>query len=158
MKKAFLVIFLLAAAFIGCEKIKLYKEGNIEKKPLNFKPREVKCVECTMEIETKLHTAQAVLPSGKTFFFDDPGCLALWLKKQKSKEKLVLWVYSDDTKKYIRAQKACYKLGDITPMNYGFGVYEKWQKGCVDFDNFLLMMYRGENLTNPKIRKRYLGR
>jgi hypothetical protein len=109
-----------------------------------------------MQLQSKLHSAQAVLPDGKTYFFDDPGCLALWLKG-KDYSKMKLWVYTDDTHRYIDAKKAWYKLGDKTPMNYGFGAYEKKVDGAVDFKEFLKMMYRGENLTNPAIRKKVLG-
>ncbi|WP_187648118.1 hypothetical protein [Nitrosophilus labii] len=156
MKKLIYILIVLAIIFTGCEKIGVYKEGNTEKKALEFKPKEVQCVECTMQLETKEHSAQAVLPNGRTYFFDDIGCMAFWLKKQKNKEDIKLWVYTDDTKRYIDARKACYRLGDITPMNYGFGAYEKKVKNCVDFSTFLQMMYRGENMTNPAIRKKYL--
>ena len=151
------ILFLaLALLFLGCEKIEVYKSGNTSGKPLDFKPGEVQCVKCTMQLEGKPHSAQAVLPDGKTYFFDDPGCLALWLK-DKDYSNMKLWVYTDDTKRYIDARKAWYKLGDKTPMNYGFGAYEKKVEGAVDFDTFLKMMYRGENLTNPAIRKKVLG-
>ena len=157
MKRVLALFFIATLFFSGCEKIGVYKEGNIEKKPLEFKKGEVQCVECTMQIESKEHSAQAVLPNGRTYFFDDPGCMALWFKKQENKKDIKLWVYTDDTKRYIDARKAWYKLGIQTPMNYGFGVYEKKVEGAVDFDTFLVMMYRGENLTNPKIRKKVLG-
>ncbi|WP_281951272.1 hypothetical protein [Nitrosophilus kaiyonis] len=155
--KKLIYILILSLFFVGCEKIGVYKEGNKEGKPLEFKKGEVQCVECTMALETKEHSAQAVLPNGRTYFFDDPGCMALWFKKQKDKDKIKLWIYTDDTKRYIDARKAWYKLGDQTPMNYGFGAYEKKVKGAVDFDTFLIMMYRGENLTNPAIRKKVMG-
>ncbi|MRJ02061.1 MAG: hypothetical protein GXO19_04230 [Epsilonproteobacteria bacterium] len=146
---------LLLLSLVGCEKIEVYKSGNKSGEPLDFKPREVQCVKCTMELEGKVHSAQAVLPDGKTFFFDDPGCLALWLKG-KEREKIRLWVYTNDTKHYIDAEKAWYRLGEKTPMNYGFGAYEKRVRGSVNFDTFLTMMYRGENMTNPAIRRRIL--
>ena len=155
MGRYFLLLALLL--FLGCEKIGVYKEGNRSGQPLDFKPKEVQCVKCTMQLETKEHSAQAVLKDGKTYFFDDPGCLALWLKG-KDKDEIKLWVYTKDTKHYIPAQKAWYKLGERTPMNYGFGVYEKKTEGAVGFEEFLKMMYRGENMTNPAIKKRVLER
>lgn len=157
MKRVFYLFFISAFIFLGCEKIELFKEGNIKKEPLDFKPREVKCVECAMEVESKKDSAQAVLPNGRTYFFDDIGCLALWLKKQKDKDKIKLWVYTYDTKRYIDAKKAWYRLGEKTPMNYGFGAYEKMVNGAISFDKFLIKMYRGENFKNPAIRKKFLG-
>ncbi len=141
--------------FVGCEKIGVYKMSK-DGKPVEFKPGEVQCVECTMQLESKLHSAQAIMPDKKVYFFDDPGCMAKWYLKQKQKEKIALWVYTNDTHRYIDARKAWYKLGDKTPMNYGFGAYEKRLQGGVDFKEFLAMMARGENMSNPAIRKKYL--
>ncbi len=151
--RAFVLAVILL--FFGCEKIEVYKKSQ-DGNPVEFKPKEVQCVKCTMQLESKLHSAQAIMPDGRVYFFDDPGCMALWIKDQNNKAKIKLWVYTDDTKRYIDARKACYKLGDKTPMNYGFGAYEKRTKGCVDFDEFVAMMARGENMTNPAIRKRVL--
>ena len=147
-----LIAFMLF--FVGCEKIEVYKTSK-DGKPVEFKKNEVQCVECTMQLETKLHTAQAVMPSGRVYFFDDPGCLAKWYMKHKD-PKIKLWVYTNDSKRYVDARRAWYKLGDKTPMNYGFGAYEKRVEGSVDFDEFVAMMARGENMTNPAIRKKYL--
>ena len=147
-------LFLVTLLFVGCERIEVYKKSE-NGKPVEFKKGAVQCVECTMPLTTKLHTAQAVMPNGRVYFFDDPGCMAEWYLKQKEKN-FKLWVYTDDTHRYIEAQKAWYKLGDKTPMNYGFGAYEKRPNGGVDFETFIAMMARGENLTNPALRKKYL--
>ena len=152
--KRLLLVFLLI--FSGCESMSVTKRGNDKKVPLAFEKGKVECPMCKMPLETKLHSAQAVLPNGVTYFFDDPGCMALWLKDRDSKN-IVLWIYTDDTKRYIDAKKAFYKLGDHTPMHYGFGAYEKGGEGKVGFSEFLLMMKRGENMTNPAVRKRVLG-
>ena len=152
------VLFLtLALFFLGCEKIEVYKKSS-DGRPVEFKPNEVQCVKCTMQLEGKPHSAQAVMPNGRVYFFDDPGCMALWIKDRKNADKIRLWVYTDDTRRFIDARKACYRLGDKTPMNYGFGAYEKKVPGCVGFDEFVAMMARGENMTNPAIKKRVLER
>ncbi len=154
MRKIFVLIFFLLF-FVGCERIEVYKKSE-NQKPVEFKKGEVQCVECTMPLETKEHTAQAIMKNGRVYFFDDPGCMAKWYLKQKSKD-FRLWVYTDDTHRYIDATKAWYRLGDQTPMNYGFGAYEKKPKGAVDFDTFIAMMARGENMTNPAIRKKFMS-
>jgi nitrous oxide reductase accessory protein NosL len=154
MRKIFFVVAVILL-FAGCERIEVYKSGNKSGEPLEFKKGEVQCVKCTMALEGKEHSAQAVLPDGKTYFFDDPGCLALWIVDKKL-DGVRLWVYTDDTHRYIDARKAHYRLGVHTPMNYGFGVYEKPVEGSVGFEEFVRMMQRGENMTNPAIRQRYM--
>ncbi|MRI59061.1 MAG: hypothetical protein C6H99_06110 [Epsilonproteobacteria bacterium] len=151
------VVLLLALLIGGCEKIEVYKKS-ADGRPVEFGPREVQCVKCTMQLESKEHSAQAIMPNGRVYFFDDPGCMALWIKDQKDAKRIKLWVYTDDTHRYIEAKKACYRLGVQTPMNYGFGAYEKRRDGCVGFDRFVAMMARGENMTNPAIKKRILER
>ena len=153
MKKVLLLAMLLL--FLGCEKIDVYKTSR-DAKPIPFKPGAVQCVECTMPLTTKLHTAQAIMPNKRVYFFDDPGCLAKWYIKQKNKNSIKLWIYTDDTHRYIDAKKAWYKLGDKTPMGYGFGAYEKKPKDAVDFNTFVVMVQRGETLQNPAVRKRVL--
>lgn len=150
---SFFAIFLL----FGCQKIEVVQEGNVKKEPLQFKPGMVQCSECTMKIERYEYSGEVVAPDGKTYFFDDPGCLVLWLEKQDFKDEAVLWVYAMDTKRWIDAKKARYSLSDPTPMRYGFGAYEHDKEGFIGYDEMRLRMLRGENLANPKIRKRLLG-
>lgn len=46
-------------------------------------------------------------------------------------------------------------------MGYGFAAYkikpEEKKSEMISFDEMLLKMYRGENMTNPLIRKKLLG-
>ncbi|WP_200762502.1 hypothetical protein [Nitrosophilus alvini] len=156
MKRVLYFFILIAFLISGCEKIGVYKEGNKEGKALDFRPGEVQCVQCTMQVGSKEHSAQAVFPNGRTYFFDDIGCMVLWLEKQKNPLDIKLWVYTDDTHRYIDARKAWYKLGDKTPMNYGFGAYEHKKEGMIDFEEMKLKMLRGENMANPKIRKKFI--
>ncbi len=44
-----------------------------------------------------------------------------------------------------------------TPMHYGFGAYENLKEGMIDFNEMRLRMLRGENMSDPKIRKKLLG-
>ena len=112
-----------------------------------------------MFLVEKAHTAQAITPDKKTHFFDDPGCLVLWIEKnyKESDKDIVKWVYTLDSKNWIDARKAFYSINDKTPMNYGFGAYEKLVENSIDYDEMKLKMLRGENMTNPKIRKKILG-
>ncbi len=55
---------------------------NIDKKPLTFKKNSVICPQCNMPLESKNHTAQAITNDNKTHFFDDIGCMILWMKAE----------------------------------------------------------------------------
>ena len=42
-------------------------------------------------------------------------------------------------------------------MGYGFGAYKEKQEKFISFEEVVLKMIRGENLTNPYIRKELVG-
>ncbi|MBK6778441.1 MAG: nitrous oxide reductase accessory protein NosL [Gemmatimonadetes bacterium] len=51
------------------------------------------CAHCHMTIMQERFTAQAILPTGKSFVFDDVGCLASWLAASPDVPASV-WVWS----------------------------------------------------------------
>jgi hypothetical protein len=135
-----------------------YKVENTKAVPLNYKDNTIQCPQCNMFIVGKKDTAQIITTDHKTHFFDDVGCAILWLEEKKiDLENVKFWVYTRDTKEYIQAQDAFYSLVDETPMRYGFGAYKNIQDSLVPFGEMRLKMLRGENLSDPKIRKKLLG-
>ncbi|AOO64141.1 hypothetical protein [Sulfurospirillum halorespirans] len=131
---------------------------NKEKMPLEFKDNTVTCALCNMYLVGKKHTAQIITNDLKTHFFDDIGCAILWLKEQKiDPETITLWVFSTEINRYIDALKASYTFTEETPMLYGFAAYENPKEGMIDFTEMRLRMLRGENMSDPKIRKKLLG-
>ncbi len=131
--------------------------GNAAKKPLPIKYNKTNDTECAMLIKSDRNAAEVVAPDGRTWFFDDPGCMVKWLKDKPFKDKATLWVHTLDTKRWIDARKAWYGVKDHTEMHYGFGAREKPASDRIGFKEMYLRMLRGENLTNPKIRKKLLG-
>lgn len=163
MKKLVLLLFpLLALALLFFVYQKMHELPtevlNHKKEPLEVKDNTVQCPVCFMYIVGKDYTAQAVSEDKKTHFFDDVGCLVLWVEEYAKDKDVVQWVYTLDTKRWIDATKAYYSVDDMkTPMEYGFGAYEKRQEGFIGFEEMRLRMLRGETLLNPKIRKKILG-
>jgi len=43
------------------------------------------------------------------------------------------------------------------PMHYGFGAYENNKEKRIGFEQMILRMIRGENITNPLIRKKIVS-
>ncbi len=155
-----LVFFMLFSfLFVGCEKREVANFVSKNGKPVAFKLGTTIDPECGMEVKRMKNASEVILKSGKTIIFDDPGCMVKWLHKNNLNPKNVkMWTFSDDTHKWINAKKARYDMTDHTPMHYGFGAYEKNStKKLISFKDMRLRMLRGENLTNPKIRKKLLG-
>jgi len=163
--KNILITVLLLGTFVGAflffgksgDTAVVYKE-NHTLKPLMIEPNKMLDPQCKMYIETQKHSAQVVMQNHKSYFFDDVGCMVLWLKELGTKMMHYEYVFSEDTSEWIEAQKACFKIGIHTPMHYGFGAYEHHDKECISYDEFKLKMYRGETMENPLIRKKYLGK
>jgi len=133
-------------------------KGNTKMEALPLKVNFTNDPYCKMLITTQRNTSQVVSPDGKTWFFDDPGCMVLWLEDKAFKESANIWIYSIDTRQWIDARKAWYGRADKTAMHYGFGAREHKSEGSIDFETMVLYVQRGEHLGNPKIRKMLLGK
>jgi len=157
----FVILGITAVIFVSMAKndqpITIVK-GNTEMKPLPLKVNFTNDPYCKMLIIEQRNSSQVVSPDGKTWFFDDPACMVLWLQDKAFKETAKLWIYSIDTKKWIDAKKAWYGRTDQTAMHYGFGARENKTEDAIDFASMSLHVLRGEHLGNPKIRKMLLGR
>ncbi|MCF6173344.1 MAG: hypothetical protein L3J44_06125 [Campylobacteraceae bacterium] len=131
---------------------------NMQKVPLKIIPNKMQDPQCHMYLSGDTFAVEVITSDFKTHFFDDPGCSILWMKSQNiNPSKVTIWAYSMDSKKWINAKKAYYSISDFqTPMHYGFGAHKNKKKGYIDFKEMRLRMLRGENMTNPKIRKKIL--
>lgn len=151
------VIGVILSSQSDLEKYTTVVSGNTGRRPLPIEFGHYQDTKCNMLVERIKDSAQAVSTDGKTWFFDDVGCLALWLEDQKKMEEMKLWVYSRDSKEWIEGRLAWYSRDDNTPMHYGFAAYLEQQEGFIDFPEMSLKMLRGENLTNPYVRKELRG-
>ncbi len=123
------------------------------------KTQELKiCPQCNMELpSSNIHTS-TISRDGDMYYFDDPGCMILWAKKNNIQCKDVeAKIFSNDTKKYIDVMNAFYTVNEKTPMLYGFSAYEKEIENSITFKEVKMKMLRGEHMANPKIRKQILG-
>ncbi len=86
------------------------------------------CDRCKMVISERNHAVQVINEiDGKSYKFDDIGCLVLWFKDESIawKNKAKIWITDVKTSKWIDARTAFYETMIITPMAYGFAANEK---------------------------------
>jgi len=134
----------------------VYK-NNTAHKIIEIKPKEYQCSECNMNIDDLNYMIELIAQNGNTYFFDDIGCVVLWLQKNTPKiNKLV--VKTLDTHEWIDAHKAWYTRTAPSPMGYGFAPYAKKEKGFVSYDEMKLLMLQGKNLHDPFVKKKLLGK
>lgn len=82
------------------------------------------CSHCRMSIVQRELAAQAV-QSGRTEFFDDPGCLAQWVRQARPGTEAALFVADFETGRWLDARKALYMQSPLlpTPMLSGLAAY-----------------------------------
>ena len=139
------------------EKMIVVKEGNSAKLPLEIQLNHYQDSDCGMVITDLTYASQAIAPDGKTWFFHDLGGMVHWLSTKKFKDNAVMWVYTKDTHTWISYDKAWYSRDDDTPMGYGFGAYENYHEGLIDYESMRQYMLRGETMNNPYIKAKLHG-
>ncbi len=132
-------------------------KGNYKQLPLKIKLNKTNDTECAMLITTQNNAAEVALKDGRTWFFDDPGCMVKWLKDKPFKKSAKLWIYTIDSHQWVNAKKAKYITTYHSAMHYGFAAV-KDGNNTIDFKEMVLRMYRNETMANPKFRKKLLGR
>jgi len=133
----------------------VYKD-NTEYKIVTIKAKEYQCSECNMDIEDMKYEAQITTKNGNTYFFDDIGCIVLWLKTHNPTIVKMI-TKTIDSNKWIDVKKAWYSRIAKSPMGYGFGAYESKRDGFVNYEEMKRLMLQGKNLHDPFIRKKLLG-
>lgn len=85
------------------------------------------CASCRMPVSDLRFAAQITSPGELTLFFDDPGCLAEFVKGGQVKNgAAVAWVADHRTRAWVRADRAVYTRvkGLSTPMNHDLVTHE----------------------------------
>ncbi len=137
--------------------ITVYKD-NHSQKPLKLNLHHLQDPQCAMVVEKNDFAAQLAAKSGKTWVFDDVGCMVLWQADKVFVEAPKLWVYTMDSNKWIDATKAYYSTSEYTPMKHGFGAHEYPADALIDYEEMHQRVLHGEDMTNPLIRKKLLGK
>jgi hypothetical protein len=150
------VIIVLLLSFGTDEGAKFVYKGNTAHKVIDIKPKEYQCSECNMDVEDLDYMAEIITEEGNTFFFDDIGCVVLWLKNHTPKITRIV-TKTHDTHRWIDAQKAWYSRTDTTPMGYGFAAYENKKEGMIPYDEMKMLMLQGKNLHDPFVKKQLLS-
>ena len=155
----FLIIFSLIALIVvvmlslSTQKRMIVTIMNKDKKPITMVSNKYQDAFCGMVIDDLSYSAQVIRDDGKSWFFHDHGDYIEWLKDKPFKDKVTIWVFAKDTKRWIKAKDAYFTMTEETPMGYGFGAYEHKKKGMIDFQTMKLRVLRGETMLNPKYKQ-----
>jgi len=149
------VIIILLLSFGSDEGSKYVYTHNMEHKIIKIKPKEYQCSECNMDIKDLDYIAELITQDGDTYFFDDIGCVVLWLKNHSPKIAKLM-TKTLDTHVWVPAQNAWYSRTAHSPMGYGFAPYSEKKEGFVTYEKMKLLMLQGKNLHDPFVKKQLL--
>jgi nitrous oxide reductase accessory protein NosL len=76
------------------------------------------CASCKMLVGDKRYAAHVIDESGEHRFFDDIGCMVLWMDGHRAPSQA--WVRDPATGSWLDARTARYVQGARTPMDFGF--------------------------------------
>jgi len=156
----FSILIIIVLIFVGMGKsqqmIVVY-EGNANRDPVKMTAGKFQGSECGMLINDLRFASQVVAPDGKTWFFDDNGCMAAWLSDKPFKDEVIIWVKDLPTDEWIDGKLAWYSRTDATPMSYGFGAYRTYQDGYIVFADMQQAMLKGETMANLEFSKQLMG-
>lgn len=85
------------------------------------------CVRCKMVVSERQYAAQTTDPTtGKTYYFDDIGCVVLWFEEDKIDwaDKAIIWVTDVNSGEWINAREAAWSTISVTPMAFGYAAHK----------------------------------
>ena len=152
-----IVVIITIFSLLGkSQQMTVVYEGNTSKQPVKMTVGKFQGSECGMVINDLNFASQIVAPDGKTWFFDDHGCMAAWLSARPFKDEAIVWVKDLPSGEWIDGRHAWYSRTDQTPMSYGFGAYKTYQDSFIDFTIMQQAMLNGETMANLSFRKQLL--
>jgi hypothetical protein len=132
-----LLIILTFFSFLGCE-----KKVDLGAHDVHW-DRDM-CIRCKMVVSERQYAAQTTNPiTGRTYYFDDIGCLVLWFEEDEIEwaDKAVVRVIDVKTGEWINAREAKWSTVSITPMAFGFSAYkagtEPKNEEIIDYDEMV---------------------
>jgi copper chaperone NosL len=75
------------------------------------------CANCGMIVGDRRTAAEVLTKEGDRLFFDDPGCMVVWLSSHQDRHA---WVKDAERGDWLDARAAHWKSGAKTPMDYGW--------------------------------------
>jgi len=150
------VIVTLLLSFGSSKGSRYVYKGNVEHKVIPIKPKEYQCSECGMDVEELKYAVELISENGNTYFFDDIGCLVLWLETHSPDTHSML-TQTMDTHRWVPVEKAWYSRIAPTPMGYGFAALENKKEGLLPYEEMKLLMLQGKHLHDPFVKKKLLG-
>lgn len=93
------------------------------------------CERCKMIISDRNHALEVVYPKERRrYYFDDVGCLALWVRDNQISwlSEALIYVTDSSNGRWIEARSAAWVEGYITPMAFGYAAFAPEKKEMLE--------------------------
>ncbi len=114
-------------ALVGIGAIMLMSAcSNEAAEPVEIDPKTDTCANCNMSVADNQHATEIILTDGKTFVFDDIGCMFKWTDDNEDKDIEKTFVRDYHSKEWIEVEDSHFVYGeDIkTPMSFNVISFE----------------------------------
>lgn len=134
MRRQFLGVLGCAAIAAACSKSDEPADPVWGKEP---------CAHCAMIVSDRRFAGQ-VLTGGDRKFFDDIGCMVLWLDEHRGQQVERSWARdAPTTTRWLDAKSARYSDGAKTPMDFGFEARSNGAMGWDEMHDRVIAKKRG---------------
>ena len=100
--------------------------SNEAAEPFEIDPETDTCANCNMSVADNKHATEIILTNGKTFVFDDIGCMFNWTDENEDKEIEKSFVRDYDTDEWIEVEDSYFVYDENikTPMAFNVISFE----------------------------------
>ena len=88
------------------------------------------CAECRMHVGDRRFAAQLQTMDGKVLEFDDPGCLLVYLAREKPQAH-ALWFRHLREDRWLSSERVGFVPAAQTPMGHGLGAVDAGEPGAL---------------------------
>jgi copper chaperone NosL len=99
------------------------------------------CAHCAMLVGDRRYAAQILTDDGARSYFDDIGCMIAYVAERKPRVSHA-WVHDETGDQWLEAERARYRRGARTPMDYGFAATATGELGFEDIRREVLARTR----------------
>lgn len=90
------------------------------------------CAACGMHVGEPGFAAQYTTKDGKTYAFDDPGCLFLFAEQQRP-DLHAVWFHHHRESRWLSQERVAFARVEVTPMGFGIAAVDPGAAELLDY-------------------------
>lgn len=91
------------------------------------------CAECSMHVGDPAFAAQMITEDGRELYFDDPGCLFLFVRDEQPRVHRA-WFRHLREERWLPLDAVAFVRAADTPMGFGIGAVDPGEAGAMDLE------------------------